>query len=704
MNAHIDDGAAPRVEPWEVALVVLVGVLAMLLRMWRIGSLPPGLHVDEAFNILDARAVLAGARPIFLLDNAGREVLYTYLQAPLLRLLGESPGTARMASAIAGTLTVPVVWGFTRSLPLPRPRATAILAAAYFSFSYWHLHFSRFGIRAVLFPLVVTAAMWFWWAAAGAQPAVSGDRPSRRAAQIAGLGVLLGLAFYTHPVGRMLWLVPLTHAAYTLVRYRDWRPLKLLAPALMVAALVALPLAVFWADHPGSFTGHAAEVSTLDEGASGLASNALAVAGMFNVAGDPAPWRNLKERPQLYRLLAAIGIDRDDPAALALRGRPVFDPLTGLLFLGGLGLALAAMRRGADWAALVLIWLALLLAPSVLTDDAPNYSRAIGALPIVNLLPALALSRLAYAAVPRVGRRWATALVVAAIAVHAVGTSYDYFVVWAGHEDTPNAFDDDKVALAEYADALTANGFDMFVSRTMSEHPTVKVSTAQPGGLRGFDPAHGIVLPEDDRVPAGYVYLAAEDSAASDLEQRTGLVAEDANERGHALSVVWLLDRSFRPPAAMSYILGTPNGLPPHVFGGTLSLVGWSVPDEAAAPGASVPVTLVWQTDEPIEDDLTAAVQILDENGSVVAQGDGPPIGGSFPTSTWRPGDLVVSTHDVAIPTDAPTGDFSVWVGWYRVLPLPISPLSDATRLEPLPADDGASVVEIDRLRIGPTR
>lgn len=39
------------------------------LRLWQLDRLPPGLFFDEAFNGVDARAVLAGQNPAALLSR-----------------------------------------------------------------------------------------------------------------------------------------------------------------------------------------------------------------------------------------------------------------------------------------------------------------------------------------------------------------------------------------------------------------------------------------------------------------------------------------------------------------------------------------------------------------------------------------------------------------------------------------------------------
>ncbi len=86
--------------------------------------------------------------------------------------------------------------------------------------------------------------------------------------------------------------------------------------------------------------------------------------GMFNVAGDPIARYNLP-------------------------GRPVFDLITGLLFLGGILIALRKWREPRNLFAL--LWLPIGLLPSMLSDSAPSFLRASAALPVAFLFPALAL-------------------------------------------------------------------------------------------------------------------------------------------------------------------------------------------------------------------------------------------------------------------------------------------------------------------------
>ncbi len=67
ITSQASEGSSRR--PWITwHRLVLVGILllAVFVRFWRLGDLPPGLQHDEAYNGLDALALLDGQTfPIF---------------------------------------------------------------------------------------------------------------------------------------------------------------------------------------------------------------------------------------------------------------------------------------------------------------------------------------------------------------------------------------------------------------------------------------------------------------------------------------------------------------------------------------------------------------------------------------------------------------------------------------------------------------
>lgn len=734
---------APEVTRGEIAALGALLLVAAVLRGYRLAVWPPGFHVDEAFNVLDARAMIqTGWRPVFLPANAGRDVLYSYLQVPLLWILGESVAHARLASALIGSLSVPVFWLTARRLlasdpaiPPERLRRLALVAAGFAGLSLWHLHFSRFGIRAVLFPPVVCAVVLAWWQLAG--PYLGADRaplcpgpPPPRAPVIA-LALFLGLAFYTHPAGRALIALPAGHALYLAWRRRDRRPLILVARAFGGAILIAAPLLFFWWRHPETFASHAGEVSILGQGWRALWENALRVAGMFTAAGDGKPWRNLVD---------SGGV-----------GRPVFGPsgqgfsgdifFTLLLPLTGLVTWLSALRRQRPWAVPAMLWLLILLIPSVTTDQAPNYSRSIGALPPAFLLLACGLEwfpgglrgRLDLRSQDRTEALFWNLAAALFLGLFGYQTWQDYRA-WMGAPDTPLAFDDDKVALANYVNAERAAGNEVYLTAAMAAHPTVQSLVREPA--RGFDARYGWVLPPAGVGRVSYVGLKGEAElpflacdffnlrpfairwqppASLPQANREGAVFIAHGAAAHRLTgctatTVTVLEDGDRPLSTTAgddlggkirlALLGyRPDGpLQDWVFHGRqrwLELAAGPILHGVRPnPPFVLVIELVWLVEAWVQNDFNIAIQLVDADGHSIAQADGPPLGpvggsSSYPTHQWQSGETIITRHSVWIPDDAPTGWATLRVGLY-----------DWRTGTPLLSADGQSVLPMARMPI----
>ena len=211
-----------------------------------------------------------------------------------------------------------------------------------------------------------------------------------------------------------------------------------------------------------------------------LLHNALAVAGMFFIEGDPSTFHNLDSLP-------------------------VFDPLTALLALMGLGVSLGAIGRDAgaaggrsarlirDRGILLVLWFAIMLLPTLLSDRPPNYSRAIAALPVIVLLPALGLRWLMahvdmrYRRGDQFGfsRRLSWVLTAGAIAWAGLWTSYHYFILFGSSEtfafrgyeiDTHRSYDVDKHEVYDYLrDQAERENTEVFPTSTLdgTGHPAL---------------------------------------------------------------------------------------------------------------------------------------------------------------------------------------------------------------------------------------
>jgi 4-amino-4-deoxy-L-arabinose transferase-like glycosyltransferase len=117
----------------------------------------------------------------------------------------------------------------------------------------------------------------------------------------------------------------------------------------------------------------------------------------------------------------------------------------------------------------------------------------------------------------------------------------------------------------------------------------------------------------------------------------------------------------------------------PVRFGPNITLLGYDIgkPEpgpgqsdgRAAAvfkPGETVNLTFYWQADRPVTDNYKVFVHLLDSKGTTVAQRDTPPLTGSYPTSQWRQGELVIDPAPLAVPASLPPGDYTLEIGLYQ--------------------------------------
>jgi hypothetical protein len=78
-------------------------------------------------------------------------------------------------------------------------------------------------------------------------------------------------------------------------------------------------------------------------------------------------------------------------------------------------------------------------------------------------------------------------------------------------------------------------------------------------------------------------------------------------------------------------------------------------------------------------------VQLLDSNDQVVAQHDAEPQGGSRPTDTWRPGEVILDNLGLLIPPGTPPGSYRRIAGMYDPQTLERQRLSDGSDHVDLP-------------------
>ncbi len=106
------------------------------------------------------------------------------------------------------------------------------------------------------------------------------------------------------------------------------------------------------------------------------------------------------------------------------------------------------------------------------------------------------------------------------------------------------------------------------------------------------------------------------------------------------------------------------------------------------SPSTNLTVTLVWRAEAETDISYRTFVHLIGPKMNLVAQSDAVPADWSRPTTGWLPGEYITDTHTLAIPDDAPAGDYVLQAGLY-------SPGG-----ERLTTPDGADAISIIRLSL----
>ncbi len=99
-------------------------------------------------------------------------------------------------------------------------------------------------------------------------------------------------------------------------------------------------------------------------------------------------------------------------------------------------------------------------------------------------------------------------------------------------------------------------------------------------------------------------------------------------------------------------------------LGDAIALIGYDVV-ERVSPGETLRVTLYWHVQAAVPGDYKVFIHLLDANGKIVAQEDSQPVGWTYPTAQWKPGEYIRDEHMVVLDEAIPRGDYALFVGMY---------------------------------------
>ncbi|HEX8231612.1 MAG TPA: phospholipid carrier-dependent glycosyltransferase [Chloroflexia bacterium] len=152
-------------------------------------------------------------------------------------------------------------------------------------------------------------------------------------------------------------------------------------------------------------------------------------------------------------------------------------------------------------------------------------------------------------------------------------------------------------------------------------------------------------------------------------ENKANLVASfETNKVDHPGPTIQIYRTGYTPPQspadvrAQQPVNAQYHELDPN--GGTITLIGADYPDQIEA-GSTLPLTLYWTADRALNTNYTVFVHLIDASGNKLAQIDVGPRSGTYPTSLWPPGEVIVDEMTLTLPAELPPGEYNMRVGLY---------------------------------------
>ncbi len=631
------------------AVVILLALLCVGLG-FRLAYLTNiSLHVDEFISLLAIRGVLEHGYPLLPSGTLYEQgLLFSYLEAALLKVLGFDAVVGRALSVVLSLATIALVY-YVGSKLFSTP--TGLVAAALGTLSAEAIAWGARVRMYSLLQLLVLLSVWFVWRGCT-------DRDGARYRWIA-VCCYLG-ALFTHPVSVLLY-APLLLGLLLLVG-----PRRAMRPGLIVQAGVPLV--------------------------------GIAATFVLKAVGQPGQLQALAEaRPYLAPTLDVVtGLQPIAPFFLVLERLPL-----SILCLAGLGVLVAGLVVGARsqgmkvlfeprWRAPLFLYVvsgSTILEMVFLVGPTWRDSRYLFMVEPLFLLTAAWMAVLALGwfcdQLKRVrpGWRWGVAVEepISRPLTCLLVLGASLLLVPAARE---------TVTQQEW-------GYDLafqYLAEQWREGDTVM--TIVPFACE-------LYLPRCDYYASGrayeeYVFL--EDGVPIDRWIGAPLLSsasqlEDVLSSGSRVWFVvdgWRIAARFdldfiRTVAEQMDVVHEVQGVrvllaeglrsvpEPDVtesravaFGEQVRLVGYELSSDVLAPGSELSLTLYWKAQQPIAEEYTVFVHLQGSDGSPIAQDDFPPLRNLYPTYYWTEDETVPDPRLLTIPGDVAPGWYRLEVGLYR--------------------------------------
>ncbi len=670
----------PSDHPIRIVLALLLILSAgAYLRLFEIGSTPPGLYRDEAFYGLDALNILHGKFALFFAANNGREGLFIYLLSIGIALFGRTPEALRIVSASVGIATIAAIYFTGRQLFSTR---IGLLSAGILAVTFWHVAISRVAFRAITLPLLLCVTVALWAASR------TNSHPRRRRLLGVLAGATFGMTFYTYTSGQFLIVLVLAWVIWHRLMHRrtiNTDPFAQFVPVRLYmagAAATLLPFVLWLLRHSDLYLARAGQVSILNPVINQgnligtLMAHISTAALMFTHTGDRIWRHNLSLRPVFDGPLAlAFVIGVGVCAWATIKQFSMRNAELGKIPTPARALSQFAIRNSQF---LILCWLVIFLIPTILAEDTPHFLRAIGALPAACLITAVGLEAgLAWLSrrgwlmmMGRLSRRISPPALIATLVItySGYGTYQTYFNDYAQKPITGYWLEQQNVVLAHDINTWLQQRPDTLwlQDRLSNDNAALQflspaIDTSQvhifhladdhtplqlPGELSGLillDPNH----------PWGAIRATLPKTALRLSIHEGALAQGDLDSKPHQAYIGLLV----APVTATSAPIAT---FQPNIV---LAATRWITTQHPIGRANQYTLEIDWQiTAAPLQD---YSVFVHWRRGNqVLTQSDHSPTVGHWPMPEWRMGDVIVDKHVLILPGSPEAGD-EILIGMY---------------------------------------
>jgi hypothetical protein len=649
----------PHQQKWLALGLILL--LALALRGIGLEYAPQGLRYDENLSHVMALRVMAGEWPIYFHESWGREPLYFYGQAVSLLIFGESIWAMRLPSALVGTLAVLGGWLLGRKLFGERVGwLTAVLIAV----SFWAIFYARLGSRVGTTATIAVFSVYCLWQALDLSPTKSNQPRWHALLWAIGAGVLFGANVWVYVAGRMgfaLWLglglyLLLLHRPAFRRRWWAW----LIAGA--VGAAIAFPLLNYLQTNPQA-------EQRLD-----LLNQPL---NLLLEEGDP--WPVLELTAQAVGMYVWQG---EQDWLYNVFGRPIFDALTAVVFLLGLGLAIWQWRDPRY--VLLLGWMLAGTLPAMLAPPAASLTHTIYAQPAALMLVALGLDWL-WRKLDEYRAPLGAVVAIGLLVWYGLLSFQAYFLVWRNAPEVRELYQGGITAVAhdylarhpqaDQAVLIAAPYIDYW-------HPWNAISfdmAAWPENppARWFNPAGALVWTTDET--ATPLYLPTDPLGAQTIHPYIADLLAPATDVPLADSEgdfarVQVVDTAVLNDRLAQLIPQTRLSWPPDlahqsyypeqfVFNEQLALLAVEPLHEGeVTPGQPISFATYWEVQQANPEPIVAFVHLTSDGVDIWGQQDWLDVR----MAGLQPGDRFVQLHHVYAQPDTPAGTYFLQLGLYH--------------------------------------